>query len=170
MSQGHADAHLVSASRGDEMESSSKGFARIEYACAMGAVALRHARHARADDTRRSTTDRAASTVTSTLGSTLAGCGYDSRAATSSTHASPAIGDGSSYRRRCRRGAGWRWPTRACPQQLHQFHEILNRSDGFTATEFQQKINETRALEGEIARTIRAMRGIRAVIIFFCRR
>jgi flagellar M-ring protein FliF len=42
-------------------------------------------------------------------------------------------------------------------------YEIFDRSDGFAATEFQQKINETRALEGEIARTIRAMRGIRAV-------
>ncbi len=42
-------------------------------------------------------------------------------------------------------------------------YEIFDRSDGFAATDFQQKINETRALEGEIARTIRAMRGIRAV-------
>ena len=41
-------------------------------------------------------------------------------------------------------------------------YEIFDRSDGIAATEFQQKINETRALEGEIARTIRAMRGIRA--------
>src|SRR5262249_10664901 len=41
-------------------------------------------------------------------------------------------------------------------------YEIFDRSDGLAATEFQQKINETRALEGEIARTIRAMRGIRA--------
>jgi flagellar M-ring protein FliF len=42
-------------------------------------------------------------------------------------------------------------------------YEIFDRSDGLAATEFQQKINETRALEGEIARTIRAMHGIRAV-------
>jgi flagellar M-ring protein FliF len=42
-------------------------------------------------------------------------------------------------------------------------YEIFDRSDGLGATEFQQKINETRALEGEIARTIRAMHGIRAV-------
>src|SRR5215469_532623 len=42
-------------------------------------------------------------------------------------------------------------------------YEIFDRSDGLAATEFQQKINETRALEGEIARTIRAMQGIRAV-------
>lgn len=41
-------------------------------------------------------------------------------------------------------------------------YEIFDRSDGLATTEFQQKINETRALEGEIARTIRAMRGIRA--------
>jgi flagellar M-ring protein FliF len=42
-------------------------------------------------------------------------------------------------------------------------YEIFDRGDGFAFTEFQQKINETRALEGEIARTIRAMQGVRAV-------
>jgi flagellar M-ring protein FliF len=42
-------------------------------------------------------------------------------------------------------------------------YEIFDRSDGLGATEFQQKINETRALEGEIAPTIHAMRGVRAV-------
>ena len=42
-------------------------------------------------------------------------------------------------------------------------YEIFDRSDGLVATEFQQKINETRALEGEIARTIRAIQGIRGV-------
>ncbi|HET7880298.1 MAG TPA: flagellar basal-body MS-ring/collar protein FliF [Acetobacteraceae bacterium] len=42
-------------------------------------------------------------------------------------------------------------------------YEIFDRSDGLAATEFQQKINETRALEGEIARTIRVMQGIRGV-------
>ena len=42
-------------------------------------------------------------------------------------------------------------------------YEIFDRSDGLAATEFQQKINETRALEGELARTIRAMHGVRAV-------
>jgi flagellar M-ring protein FliF len=42
-------------------------------------------------------------------------------------------------------------------------YEIFDRSDGLAATEFQQKINQTRALEGEIARTIRAMQGIRGV-------
>src|SRR4051794_20604766 len=36
-------------------------------------------------------------------------------------------------------------------------YEIFDRSDGLAATEFQQKINETRALEGELGRTIRAM-------------
>jgi flagellar M-ring protein FliF len=41
-------------------------------------------------------------------------------------------------------------------------YEIFDRSDGLAATEFQQKINETRALEGEIARTIRVIHGIRA--------
>jgi flagellar M-ring protein FliF len=40
-------------------------------------------------------------------------------------------------------------------------YEIFDRGDGFAFTEFQQKINETRALEGEISRTIRAIRGIR---------
>ncbi|HEX4172291.1 MAG TPA: flagellar basal-body MS-ring/collar protein FliF, partial [Acetobacteraceae bacterium] len=42
-------------------------------------------------------------------------------------------------------------------------YEIFDRSDSIAATEFQQKINETRAMEGEIARTIRAIHGIRAV-------
>ena len=42
-------------------------------------------------------------------------------------------------------------------------YELFDRSDGLAFTEFQQKINETRALEGEIGRTIKAMRGIRAV-------
>jgi flagellar M-ring protein FliF len=42
-------------------------------------------------------------------------------------------------------------------------YEIFDRSDGLAATEFQQQINETRALEGEIARTIGVMQGVRAV-------
>jgi flagellar M-ring protein FliF len=42
-------------------------------------------------------------------------------------------------------------------------YEIFDRSDGFAASEFQQHINQTRALEGELARTIRAIHGIRAV-------
>jgi flagellar M-ring protein FliF len=40
-------------------------------------------------------------------------------------------------------------------------YELFDRGDGLAFTEFQQKINETRALEGEIARTIRAIRGVR---------
>jgi flagellar M-ring protein FliF len=44
-------------------------------------------------------------------------------------------------------------------------YEIFDRGEGLAATEFQQKINETRALEGEIARTIRAMQGVRNVRI-----
>ena len=40
-------------------------------------------------------------------------------------------------------------------------YELFDRENGFAFTEFQQKINETRALEGELARTIRAMRGVR---------
>jgi flagellar M-ring protein FliF len=42
-------------------------------------------------------------------------------------------------------------------------YEIFDRGDSFAPTDFQQKINETRALEGELARTIRAIRGVRAV-------
>jgi flagellar M-ring protein FliF len=42
-------------------------------------------------------------------------------------------------------------------------YEIFDRSDSLATTEFQQKINETRALEGEIARSIRAMQGVRGV-------
>ncbi|HLY87368.1 MAG TPA: flagellar basal-body MS-ring/collar protein FliF [Acetobacteraceae bacterium] len=42
-------------------------------------------------------------------------------------------------------------------------YEIFDRSDGFAATEFQQQINATRALEGEIARTLTAMHGVRSV-------
>ena len=42
-------------------------------------------------------------------------------------------------------------------------YEIFDRSDGFAASEFQQRINQTRALEGELARTIRAIHGVRGV-------
>ena len=42
-------------------------------------------------------------------------------------------------------------------------YEIFDRGEGFAPTDFQQRINETRALEGEIARTVRAIRGVRAV-------
>ena len=42
-------------------------------------------------------------------------------------------------------------------------YEIFDKGDGLAATDFQQKINETRALEGELSRTIRAVQGVRAV-------
>jgi flagellar M-ring protein FliF len=41
-------------------------------------------------------------------------------------------------------------------------YEIFDRNDGITTTQFQQKIAETRAMEGEIARTIRALNGVRS--------
>ena len=65
-------------------------------------------------------------------------------------------------RTRCRKPA-WRWPRRGCPRGGSVGYEIFDRSDGLAATEFQQKINETRAMEGELARTIRAIHGVRAV-------
>ena len=40
-------------------------------------------------------------------------------------------------------------------------YELFDRGDGLAATEFQQKINETRALEGELVRSIRVMNGVR---------
>lgn len=40
-------------------------------------------------------------------------------------------------------------------------YEIFDRGDGLTATQFQQTINETRALEGELARTIKGVAGVR---------
>ena len=42
-------------------------------------------------------------------------------------------------------------------------YEIFDRGEGFAPSDFQQKINETRAMEGELARTIGAIRGVRAV-------
>ena len=41
-------------------------------------------------------------------------------------------------------------------------YEIFDRSDGLTANSFQQGIAQTRALEGELSRTIRAIQGVRA--------
>jgi flagellar M-ring protein FliF len=41
-------------------------------------------------------------------------------------------------------------------------YEIFDRGDGFTTNEFQQGINQLRALEGELARTIRSIDGVRA--------
>jgi flagellar M-ring protein FliF len=41
-------------------------------------------------------------------------------------------------------------------------YEIFDRGDAMTASDFQQQINETRAMEGEIARSIRMLHGVRA--------
>ena len=41
-------------------------------------------------------------------------------------------------------------------------YEIFDRSDGLTASSFQQAISQTRALEGELSRTIRMLQGVRA--------
>ncbi len=41
-------------------------------------------------------------------------------------------------------------------------YEIFDRSDTLTANQFQLAIDQTRALEGELARTIRAIHGVRA--------
>jgi flagellar M-ring protein FliF len=40
-------------------------------------------------------------------------------------------------------------------------YELFDRGDGFLFSAFQQKISETRAMEGELARTIRSIHGIR---------
>jgi len=42
-------------------------------------------------------------------------------------------------------------------------YEIFDRGDSLTASQFQQELNQARALEGELARTIRAIAGVRAV-------
>ena len=41
-------------------------------------------------------------------------------------------------------------------------YELFDRGDGYLFSAFQQKISETRAMEGELARTVRSIRGIRA--------
>ncbi len=41
-------------------------------------------------------------------------------------------------------------------------YEIFDRGDALTANQFQQGINQSRALEGELARTIRLINGVRA--------
>src|SRR5471032_1309822 len=41
-------------------------------------------------------------------------------------------------------------------------YELFDHGDGYLFSAFQQKISETRAMEGELARTIRSIRGIRA--------
>ncbi len=40
-------------------------------------------------------------------------------------------------------------------------YEIFDRGDGLTASQFQQAISQTRALEGELARSIRMIAGVR---------
>jgi flagellar M-ring protein FliF len=40
-------------------------------------------------------------------------------------------------------------------------YEIFDRGDALTASQFQQDINETRAMEGELARSIRMLQGVR---------
>jgi flagellar M-ring protein FliF len=40
-------------------------------------------------------------------------------------------------------------------------YEIFDRGDAMTSSQFQQDINETRAMEGEIARSIRMLQGVR---------
>ena len=42
-------------------------------------------------------------------------------------------------------------------------YEIFDRGDGLTANQFQQEMNQSRALEGELARTIRGISGVRGV-------
>jgi flagellar M-ring protein FliF len=41
-------------------------------------------------------------------------------------------------------------------------YEIFDRADALTSTQFQQQVNETRALEGELVRSIRSISGVRA--------
>lgn len=41
-------------------------------------------------------------------------------------------------------------------------NELFDRADGLTASAFQQGISQSRALEGELARTIRSLNGVRA--------
>jgi flagellar M-ring protein FliF len=41
-------------------------------------------------------------------------------------------------------------------------YEIFDRTEGLTASAFQQGISQTRAMEGELARTIRTLQGVRA--------
>jgi flagellar M-ring protein FliF len=41
-------------------------------------------------------------------------------------------------------------------------YEIFDRGDAMTASDFQQEINQTRALEGELSRSIRMLNGVRA--------
>jgi len=40
-------------------------------------------------------------------------------------------------------------------------YELFDRGDGLTSTQFQQQINQLRALEGELSRTVRTIQGVR---------
>ena len=40
-------------------------------------------------------------------------------------------------------------------------YEVFDRGDGLTSSQFQQQINQLRALEGELARTVRTIHGVR---------
>jgi flagellar M-ring protein FliF len=42
-------------------------------------------------------------------------------------------------------------------------YELFDRGDGLTSNQFQQSINQTRAIEGELARSIRMIQGVRLV-------
>jgi flagellar M-ring protein FliF len=42
-------------------------------------------------------------------------------------------------------------------------YELLDRTDSLTSSPYQQEINQQRALEGELARTIRGIRGVKSV-------
>lgn len=44
-------------------------------------------------------------------------------------------------------------------------YELFDRGDGLTASQFQQNINQTRALEGELARSVRMITGVRGARI-----
>lgn len=44
-------------------------------------------------------------------------------------------------------------------------YEIFDRGDNLTASQFQQNMNQSRALEGELARTIRGIQGVKAARI-----
>ena len=75
----------------------------------------------------------------------------------------PAAAGRSSFRpTRCRR-PGCCWRGTACPPAGPSATKCSTVATVTLFTEFQQKINETRAMEGELARTIRAIRGIAPV-------
>ena len=47
-------------------------------------------------------------------------------------------------------------------------YEIFDRGDGLTSNAFQQGVSEVRAMEGELARSIRTMSGVRAHGCIWC--